>query len=597
MVNSSDVPPPLPLDWTEHTSPAGDKYYYNSVTKNSTYTRPRIQEIHPILPVNAAGPADYYQAGYFPGTHQYDQSQGQYYQTQGPHHPFQSHHQSQGYNSPQVAHSQFQHKLGESQGGPAWKIFRGGQGGPTHRRPNIRYDRRRRRGPDRPVSVRNIDCEPWILVKTTLGRRFVHNTETKESYWKIPEEILETVIKHDRLRPGDPTPGSKELTKSLEEHEGGEATEDSDEYEEVEADDDEGEVQPSKRARAESEAPEFEFTEEDMAWQLAEMEEEGGLDEEYQTIEDETLSISKAENEEAQRLENERLASIKAETDKAAENDFRHLLEEAQIDHFSPWREVSYDKKLINDPRYAAVEPKTRKVFFEQWHRDRMTQIRKLKEAQIQAQEKKDPKLQYLEFLQQYATPKLYWPEFKRKYRRQPAMKEYEFDDKNRQKLFHEYISRSKLPESTRKSDLSALLKSAPLHALNRSSNLDSLPTMIISDIRYVVLPEKVRNPLIETYISTLRPPPEQMQTAEYYEEQDRNRIQSEKRAKALAERERIVSEDKRRHQGDLSRSKQLLRESEAVVAEAMIVRKNSLSSYMDVDTKSTAAEEKRDTE
>ncbi|EKM59176.1 uncharacterized protein PHACADRAFT_136514 [Phanerochaete carnosa HHB-10118-sp] len=34
------IPPPLPPGWSEHTSPTGQLYYYNVVTKESTYTRP-----------------------------------------------------------------------------------------------------------------------------------------------------------------------------------------------------------------------------------------------------------------------------------------------------------------------------------------------------------------------------------------------------------------------------------------------------------------------------------------------------------------------------------------------------------------------------
>ncbi|KAI0952204.1 hypothetical protein AcW1_004367 [Taiwanofungus camphoratus] len=45
-------PPPLPVGWTEHVSPTGQPYYYNTLTKESTYVRPLPS--FPILPQAAA---------------------------------------------------------------------------------------------------------------------------------------------------------------------------------------------------------------------------------------------------------------------------------------------------------------------------------------------------------------------------------------------------------------------------------------------------------------------------------------------------------------------------------------------------------------
>ncbi|TFY63407.1 hypothetical protein EVJ58_g3272 [Rhodofomes roseus] len=41
-------PPPLPPGWTEHSTPTGQSYYFNAITKESTYVRPLSQ--FPILP-------------------------------------------------------------------------------------------------------------------------------------------------------------------------------------------------------------------------------------------------------------------------------------------------------------------------------------------------------------------------------------------------------------------------------------------------------------------------------------------------------------------------------------------------------------------
>ncbi|KAJ5991144.1 hypothetical protein N7499_011687 [Penicillium canescens] len=545
------APPPLPPGWTEHRAPTGHLYYYNSSTKQSTYTRPQpAPEPTPAAPdfpqptydpetLPAFSSTPYGPAGFGPGPAQFDHRQD------------------------------FRGRGG----------FRGGRG---------YHDHRRREPEDRPKKKHAIpDCAPWLLVKTKLGRRFVYNPDTNESFWKFPQEVLKGVVEFDRLErekkekeergeePGEP---AKALPSKQDDHaEPQEATgeaqgaDDDDEYEEVEVTDSEGEDgQPSKRPRTESEGAQdqpLEFTEEDMEYQLAAMGEEYGLD--------------PGEYGEAGEEEWEEGAEGLPLTEADAEALFRDLLDDFQINPFTTWENVIEEGLIIEDPRYTAPSNmKARREIFSNWTRDRIQYVRDQKAKQ----EKSDPRIKYLALLQEHATPKLYWPEFKRKYRKEPEMKDSQLSDKDREKFYRDYIARLKQPESTRKSDLSALLKSVPLHALNRSSNVDALPTVVITDIRYIGLAPKVRNPLIEAYISTLPPAPEVQMTAEEQAELDRKRNEREKREKALANREKRVEEEKRRQRGDLIRGKHLLREGEAEIEEAMKVNKDGLRSYMDID-------------
>lgn len=433
-------------------------------------------------------------------------------------------------------------------------------------------------------------------MKTKLGRRFVHNPETNESFWKFPQEVLKGVVEYDRLERekkerqerGEepeqredkvevatnekPTIGKEDLehTDSRAVAEGAEGAEDSDEYEEVEVTESEEEDgQPSKRARTESEGAQdrpVEFTEEDMEYQLAAMGEEYGLDPgEY--------GDPGEDYEEGA----EGLPLTEADMDGL----FRDLLDDYKVNPFNTWENIIEEGRIVEDSRYTAPpNMKTRREIFSNWSRDRIQQLKEQKATQ----EKKDPRIKYLAFLQVHARTKLYWPEFKRKYRKDPEMKDSHLSDKEREKFYRDYISRLKQPESNRKSDLSALLKSVPLHSLNRSSNLEALPTSIMTDIRYITLPPKVRDPLIEAYISTLPPAPEESMTAEQQEEHDRKRLEREKRERALADREKRVEEEKRRQRGDLARGKYMLREGEAEVEVALRVGKDGLRSYMDVD-------------
>jgi hypothetical protein len=208
---------------------------------------------------------------------------------------------------------------------------------------------------------------------------------------------------------------------------------------------------------------------------------------------------------------------------------------------------------------------------------------------QREKEEKRDPKIRYVAFLQVHATPKLYWPEFRRKFKKEPEMKDTSLADKEKEKMYRDHINRLKLPESTRKSDLSVLLKAAPLTSLNAKSTVDTLPTSIITDLRYISLAPQVRDPLVETYISTLSPAPEPAGlSAEDSEETKKTKLEREKREKALADRERRVQEEKRKQHGALRQGREILGREEAELQRAMRVErgKEGLRGYMDADEK-----------
>ena len=433
-------------------------------------------------------------------------------------------------------------------------------------------------------------------MRTKLKRRFVYNPETNESFWKFPPEVLKGVVEYDRIEREKRE--RRERGEESEERETQEPEniakqqepelvepgptqgkgEESEEYEEVEVTDDEDdEEHPSKRTRTEDGDGDHpvEFTEEDIEYQLAAMGDEYGLDPgEYGEPGEEGWE----EGAEGLPLTDEDVTAL-----------FRDLLEDFNVSPYTTWERIIEEGRIIDDSRYTALpNMKSRREAWSNWSRDRIQYLKEHKDKQ----EKQDPRIRYLALLQEYATPKLYWPEFKRKYRKEPEMKDTKLSDKDREKLYRDHISRLKLPESTRKSDLSSLLKSAPLHALNRSSSIHALPSVVLTDIRYISLASKVRDPLIEAFISTLPAAPEHENiSAEQQEELDKKKSEREKREKALAEREKRVEEEKRRQKGDLARGKYLLKEGEAEIAEAMQVRKDGLRSYMEVEGQSGEAE------
>lgn len=346
---------------------------------------------------------------------------------------------------------------------------------------------------------------------------------------------------------------------------------DSSEYEEVEVtdDEDEDEGNPSKRQRTEEPGPEepVEFNEDDIAFQLAAMGQEYGLDPgEYG---DENMEDWE-EGAEGVEITHEDSAAL-----------FKDLLNDFGINPYSPWEKLVEEGKLVDDLRYTALTSmKARKEVWEEWSREKIKVLRELRAKE----ERKDPRMPYLAFLQKHANPKLYWPEFKRKYKKEPEMRDSNMADKDREKFYRDHINRLKLPQSTLKSDLLALMKAQPPSALNNATLSTHLPAAILADIRYISLDSSLRDPLIEGYISTLPPPPESSE-GEETEDMAKERKDRERRQKALEDREQRVAEEKRRQKRNLEFGKGRLREEEEEIARAMNVTKKGLKDHlMDID-------------
>lgn len=341
---------------------------------------------------------------------------------------------------------------------------------------------------------------------------------------------------------------------------GEEGMEDEEEYEEVEVTDDEGEESshPPKRQRTEEPAADQHMgpdEDEDLAWQLAQMEEmEGGYDEEYMDEE----------------------APLSEEDCKAL---FKELLDDTNTSPYTPWEKVLEAGALYEDERYKALpNMKARKDCFDEWAR---TKAQILKEQKAK-QQKLDPRIPYLALLDRHATPKLYWPEFRRKYRKEPELKDTKLPDKEKEKLYREHTKRMGMRSSDLRSDLTALLKAQPLASLNRATTLDTLPSSMLTDLRYISLSPSSREPLIKTYISTLPIAPEgAAASAEEEAEVAKRREERRRRERALAERERRVLEEKRRQERDLAYGKGRLREEEMEIERAMKVGKEGLKAHL----------------
>lgn len=427
-----------------------------------------------------------------------------------------------------------------------------------------------------------------MLVKTKLGRRFVWNKDTNESFWKFPPDVLKGVVEFDRIERerrerrerGEPSDEEdailmaeieaeleaqeKEIEAEIEEVDGEEGMEDEEEYEEVEVTDDEGgdgteQGQPSKRQRTEEPGDDqaMEMGEDDMAWQLAQMEEMEAMEEGYDEDEEEGFPL----------------------TEEDCKALFKELLDDIHISPFTPWDKILNEGILYDDERYKALPTmKSRKDCFDEWSRDKAQFLKEQKAKQ----QKVDPRIPYLAFLHQHATPKLYWPEFRRKYKRESEMKDQKLPDKEKEKLYRDHIKRLALQQSDLKSDLSALLKAQPLAALNRSTTLETLPSSILTDLRFISLPPSTRDALVNAYISTLPSAPQGGAiSAKEQAEVIKRLAERERREKALAERERRVRDEKRKQERELAYGKGRLREEEYEIERAMKVGKDGLRAHL----------------
>jgi hypothetical protein len=457
--------PPLPPGWTEHKAPTGHTYYYNAETKQSTYTRPTAPSDEPLQIDYGATEPDHVMRASLQAMEEFQKN------TQGAGH------------------------------------FTGGRSYQDH-------SRRRGNQGDRPKTKAPIpDCAPWLLVKTKLGRRFVHNIETKQSLWKFPQDVMMAVIEMDRQeweakKKAESQPAAPQ-TAHIEEAETraaptatdlqprpGPAQDahdyDSDSYEEVEVTDDEADGADqetlAKRPRLSATPPPagpVEFNEDDIAWQLAAMEEDvysnpDHSDHHPSADEDEGLPLTSADN-----------TAL-----------FRSLLDDSGISPYSTFEKLIEDLAIVEDERWLALPNTTsRRDAFASWSRDRIAEIQERKKIEsLSSKKPRDPRVEYLRFLHKHATLKLYWPEFKRKFKKEAEMRDSALQDKDREKLYRELVAKLKTSENERRKELVSLLKGMDR---TNTKSLDELPDSVVRDVKFYTIEQGRRDELVRTFFET----------------------------------------------------------------------------------------------
>lgn len=269
----------------------------------------------------------------------------------------------------------------------------------------------------------------------------MHNPETKESYWRFPANVLKNVIELDRqarekrqktenvpnyeeatlAEPSVALPPVAHATPAVEPEFASD-----EEYEEVEVTDNEEDDEEGRNAPDDLQKDQpVDFDEDDIAYQLQAMGQDYGLDpEEYGDMNPEDAD--------------EEAAGLPL-TDDDAQALFKDLLDDFQVSPFTTWDTLIEAGHIIEDDRYVALpNMRSRKEVWAEWSKDKTQEI---KEKRVR-EAKKDPRIPYFEFLEARATPKLYWPEFRRKYQKEPEMRNTKLSDKDREKWYREYINR-----------------------------------------------------------------------------------------------------------------------------------------------------------
>lgn len=447
----------------------------------------------------------------------------------------------------------------------------------------------------------------------------MHNPSTNESFWKIPQDVIGGVIEFDirerkraagevvddddegveqpqalgetRAQPAadaaaEQAEAEQALGRGDEERiwvppkQVEKQAEDDEEveYEEVEVTDDEYDdaENPPKRLRGYDEEDEVEedeeealaepaaaaeFGEDDIAWQLAQMGAANELDPgEYDAGDDAYYE----DGAEGLRL-----------TEEECNASFMDMLNDFGVNPYKTWDSIIEEGAIVQDDRYTLLpNMAARRKVFAEWS---STKIQALKEEKARMA-KQDPRIPYLDLLARFASPKLFWPEFRRKFKKEPEMKDMKLAEKEKEKLYREHINRvTKMSEAMLKSDLEALLKSVPpSRTWNRETSLEVLPAQILADVRFISLKPAIRDALIERVIERL---PRKDDVVDGNEDADTRQAREEraKRDEALRERQRRVEEDKRRQQRDLQHGRRALREGEEELSRAMRVGKDGL--------------------
>ncbi|KAL7754125.1 hypothetical protein RI367_000105 [Sorochytrium milnesiophthora] len=370
--------------------------------------------------------------------------------------------------------------------------------------PQIKYAITKPKPKEVPVRKYQLPDTPLFVVYTSFGNDYVYDASQKQSMWDAPEQFQALVDEFRLLMTGL---GVMSGHKRKESQDSESKAEDS------------VDQPPNKKPREEEgEEAHDEAMEDEFAWQLAQMEQEEG--EQEQVAVDPVI-------------------------------EFKAMLAEHNVTPFDAWEALV--SKLEGDPRFGALAgDKDRKSAFDEYCAAKATEVRSTKSERT-------PREVFLELCAEHTTAKTRWDDFRRKHKRDSRFYSFGKNDKARESLFLEYISvlkdADKREASEAKEAFLSLLRGSDL---SRSSVWRKVKRDLESDPRYTrVASSETRERYFNEFVRDLKP------TALEEKEQARKKREEE----ALRERERQARQERAQVNRDISRGRMHLQHEEAANA------------------------------
>ncbi|KAI8336436.1 hypothetical protein EDC96DRAFT_523993, partial [Choanephora cucurbitarum] len=248
----------------------------------------------------------------------------------------------------------------------------------------------------------------WLFVLTPDGYEFYYDRDTKTSVWEMPPELKEPMEELKQLEQAEEEEEKKkrEEQKKLEEEK----------------------ERETKRIKLEEEQQAAtEMTEDDIMWQLQQMGEQDEDDMVY--IEPEQEPLQQTEEEVKEVKEEEAKKTTLSEEECIAQ--FNQLLEERNISPFAVYS-VEYPQ-LMTDPRFSLVSQQKQKALFNKYCNALGERLKHQNKA------KKKPEEEFRELLESKVTEKMYWDDFRRKYKNDPRFKAISAT-REKEAMFKDYV-------------------------------------------------------------------------------------------------------------------------------------------------------------
>merc|ERR1719195_733076 len=439
--------------WSEHTSPEGKKYYYNSETQESVWEKPQELKDWEIEQIRINDPRT---SMIIAGLQA---------------HPTTTQEQPKAVEEPKfmtplpaflTENSQEKQKQKKAAEAAAAVLSK----------KNIQpEDNKGNKDKSRPTSSTPVPGTPWCVVWTGDSRSFFFNPSNKQSVWENPAELV----------------GRSDVAKMLESPAAAEEFKKRQQAKQLPVL--EFEPQPKKQKIIEQEEPEVKII----------------GNEEVMIIKDDTQKKVPAGKESA--IE----AEVKAARERAVVplevrmTQFRELLEDKQISAFSTWEKELH--KIVFDPRYLLLTSKERKQVFDKYVRERADEEKKEKRAK--AKERKEAFRALCE--EKNVNSKTSWSEFSREVAKDERFKAID-KSRDREAMFNDYQSEIRKKDREEKEerrkiskkDFKDLLKET--EGIDRHSHWSDIKKIIEKEDRYVAVDSSSqRQDWFDDYIQELK--------------------------------------------------------------------------------------------